>query len=153
MYKVVLRTQPDGKLVTLAAAGSEPAFEVIVHRYRRPLLGYCRGRLRLSDSRSEDVVQQAFINAWGSLRNGTEVRELRPWLYRITHNQAVTVMRAADCDELYLRELVNETTGPAGAEYSESTRPVDRIYEDQARLQETLSAVAALPELQRRALL
>jgi DNA-binding CsgD family transcriptional regulator len=52
-----------------------------------------------------------------------------------------------------LRELVNETTGPAGAEYSESTRPVDRVYEDQARLQETLTAVAALPELQRRALL
>jgi RNA polymerase sigma-70 factor, ECF subfamily len=138
--QIVLRTQPDGKLVTLARAGSEPAFEAIVHRYRRPLLGYCR-RLRLSDNRSEDVVQQAFLSAWTSLRGGTEVRELRPWLYRITHNQVATTLRGQGSE---LAPLGDASLAVAGAEDA---------YERQARLQDTLAALAALPASQRDALL
>ncbi len=49
---LVLRTQPDDRLATLAADGSEAAFEAIVQRYRRDLLAYC-SRLLLSDSRAE----------------------------------------------------------------------------------------------------
>jgi hypothetical protein len=35
----VLRTQADERLVDLVGAGSEAAFEAIVARYRRPLMG------------------------------------------------------------------------------------------------------------------
>ena len=37
MSTALLRTQADGRLVALAADGSERAFEVLVERYRRPL--------------------------------------------------------------------------------------------------------------------
>jgi RNA polymerase sigma factor (sigma-70 family) len=151
IYQAVLNTQPDGKLATLAAAGSEPAFEAIVHRYRRPLMGYCR-RLRLSDNRSEDVVQQTFMNAWGSLRQGAEVRELRPWLYRITHNQAVSMLRAYGRDDTSLNELQGGPLGSGGDEF-ESTASVEVVYERRTRLREALTAVAELPALQREALL
>ena len=42
-----LQTQPDAKLVELARAGHERAFEALVQRYRRPLLRYCRRLLSL----------------------------------------------------------------------------------------------------------
>ena len=87
----LLRGQTDDRLVELAAAGHDRAFEAIVERYRRPLLRYLR-RL-LSDTLAEDVVQATFINAWSSLRTGTEVRELRPWLYRIAHNAAINSLK------------------------------------------------------------
>ena len=35
------------------------------------------------------------MRAWQALRAGTDVRELRPWLYRIAHNQALNTLRAA----------------------------------------------------------
>jgi DNA-directed RNA polymerase specialized sigma24 family protein len=38
----LLRTQSDERLVALAAAGHERAFEAIVERYRRTLLRHCR---------------------------------------------------------------------------------------------------------------
>jgi RNA polymerase sigma factor (sigma-70 family) len=132
---VVLRTQPDVKLARLAAAGSEAAFEAIVHRYRRVLLCYCR-RSPLSESRSEDVVQQALLNAWTALRAGTEVREMRSWLYRITHNQAISALRRSGYDFEELSEAVS-------------------VSEDLDRgmlIRETLAAVAALPDLQREAI-
>src|SRR6185312_12169195 len=91
LSSALLRAQTDDRLVELAAAGHDRAFEAIVERYRRPLQRYLR-RL-LSDTLAEDVVQATFINAWSSLRTGTEVRELRPWLYRIAHNAAINSLK------------------------------------------------------------
>jgi RNA polymerase sigma factor (sigma-70 family) len=89
----LLRTQSDDRLVALAADGHDRAFEAIVERYRRPLQRYLR-RL-LSEALAEDVLQATFVRAWQALRAGTDVRELRPWLYRIAHNQALNTLRAA----------------------------------------------------------
>ena len=87
----LLRTQSDTRLTALAAAGHDHAFEAIVERYRKPLSRYLR-RL-LSEPLAEDVLQATFVRAWQALGSGTDVRELRPWLYRIAHNEAVTVLR------------------------------------------------------------
>ena len=54
---VLLRTQSDERLVALARAGHDRAFEAIVERYRRPLLRACR-RI-LPEARAEDALQQA----------------------------------------------------------------------------------------------
>jgi RNA polymerase sigma factor (sigma-70 family) len=89
----LLRAQSDRRLVALAADGHDRAFEAIVERYRRPLQRYLR-RL-LSEALAEDVLQATFVRAWQALRAGTDVRELRPWLYRIAHNQALNTLRAA----------------------------------------------------------
>ena len=136
LSSIVLRTQSDETLAQLASRGSDAAFEAIVQRYRRLLLGYCR-RLLLSDSHSEDVVQQTFLNAWTALRRQTEVRDLKPWLYRITHNQAMSALRRPGWDFAELNEsLLNRDT--CGGELD------GRIV-----MRETLAAVAALPGLQR----
>jgi len=84
----LLSTQSDSRLVELASAGHELAFEALVRRYRRALLGYCR-RMLLSPDRCEDVLQQAFLRAWVALSDGTEVLNAKPWLYRIVHNTAL----------------------------------------------------------------
>jgi hypothetical protein len=63
-------------------------------RYRRPLLAYCR-RLGLSESRAEDALQQALLQAWLALQGAAEVQALSPWLYRIVHNTAINVIRSS----------------------------------------------------------
>ncbi|MDQ6914609.1 MAG: hypothetical protein M3155_02210, partial [Actinomycetota bacterium] len=86
----LLRMQTDARLVDLVRAGNDRAFEAIVERYRRPLLRYC-GRL-LPPTRAEDVVQQAFLNAFAALRRDEAAIDLRPWLYRIAHNAALNAL-------------------------------------------------------------
>jgi RNA polymerase sigma factor (sigma-70 family) len=137
---IVLRTQSDETLAQLAARSSEPAFEAIVQRYRRPLLGYCR-RLLLSESHSEDVVQQTFLNAWTALRRHTDVRDVKPWLYRITHNQAMSALRRPGWDFAELNEsLLNRNQH-------------DNELDGRIVMRETLAAVAALPGMQREVIL
>src|SRR6478752_2606052 len=90
----LLAAQSDQRLAALVREGHERAFEALVQRYRRPLLRYCR-QLGLSDTRAEDALQQALLQAWLALARGSQVRELKPWLYRIAHNAALNAVRGA----------------------------------------------------------
>jgi RNA polymerase sigma factor (sigma-70 family) len=133
----LLRTQSDPRLVALAANGHDRAFEAIVERYRRPLERYLR-RL-LSEPLAEDVLQATFVRAWQALRAGTDVRELRPWLYRIAHNQALNTLRAAGSA---LPAVAAEL--PAISLESE--------FERREELRAALDGIEALPDRQRAAL-
>jgi len=140
LSSTLLRGQTDERLVELAAAGHDRAFEAIVERYRRPLLRYLR-RL-LSDTLAEDVVQATFINAWSSLRTGTDVRELRPWLYRIAHNAAINALKKVG-------EAMEEVPESIGGFATEPAAELERRDE----MQRALTSIAALPSRQRTALL
>src|ERR687889_395886 len=140
LSSALLRAQSDERLVELAALGHDRAFEAIVERYRRPLLRYLR-RL-LSDTLAEDVVQATVISAWSSLRTGTEVRDLRPWLYRIAHNAAINALKKVG-------EAMEEVPESAGGLATEPAAELERRDE----MQRALTSIAALPSRQRAALL
>src|SRR4051812_80509 len=140
LSSALLRAQTDERLVELAAAGHDRAFEAIVERYRRPLLRYLR-RL-LSDTLAEDVVQATFINAWSSLRTGTDVRDLRPWLYRIAHNAAINSLKKVG-------EAMEDVPESAGGFATEPAAELERRDE----MHRALTSIAALPSRQRAALL
>src|ERR671920_2415688 len=108
---VLLRTQPDERLVQLARAGHERAFEAIVERYRRPLLRACRAVL--PHARAEDALQHTLLSAWGALRRGDDVQDLRPWLYRIARNTALNQLRISGYDHA---RLTDRLPAPGGTE-------------------------------------
>ncbi|MHB8240404.1 MAG: RNA polymerase sigma factor [Solirubrobacteraceae bacterium] len=138
----LLAAQSDRRLVEMVGAGNERAFDVLVQRYRRQLLRYC-GRLGLSEARAEDVLQHAFLQAWLALERGAEVRELKPWLYRVAHNAAVNAMRSSARDHGKAVEV--ESLDVAAVEGSELERRI--------AVREALTDVAALPPMQREAIL
>jgi RNA polymerase sigma factor (sigma-70 family) len=132
----LLATQSDERLLALVREGHERAFEALVHRYRRPLLSYCR-RLPLPDTRAEDIIQLVLLKTWVAVREGAEVRDLKAWLYRVVHNTAVNAARDAAHDG----EPLADPTRRLAAEES-------RI-DLRLRVREALAEVAALPPLQR----
>jgi RNA polymerase sigma factor (sigma-70 family) len=135
-----LQRQADEQLAAAAAQGNQRAFEALVQRYRKQLLRYCR-RFALPEQRAEDVVQQALMSAWLSLRRGADVKDVSAWLYRIVHNAAVDSRRASTAAPVQLMESVEDLpTARADLELTVAAR-------------ETLASVAALPALQRDALL
>ena len=136
---VLLRTQSDERLVLLARAGHERAFEAIVERYRGALLR--AARRYLPEARAEDALQQAYIAAWSALQRGDEVRDLRAWLYRIVHNTALNQLRVNGYDYAELEESLKGVSAP------------QEEMERRAVVRQTLTGLAALPERQREALL
>ena len=135
----ILRTQSDRRLVALAQAGHEVAFTTIVERYRPQLRRYC-ARL-VPEARVDDALQQSFLIAWRALENGRAVRELRPWLYAVVHNAAITQPAER---RLRLRRAARHARG-LRRHRGRRRAPVG--------VRQTLAAVAALPDRQRDALL
>ena len=134
----LLHTQSDQRLVDLARSGNERAFEAIVARYRRPLLRYCR-RL-LPAERAEDAVQQTFLNAYRAIGAGEAELNLRPWLYRIAHNSALSLLRQNGWNHEQIDEQFDGVQQPPQA------------VEQSERVREVVRAVQALPERQRDAM-
>src|SRR3954471_13677504 len=136
---VLLRTQSDERLVALARAGHERAFEAIVERYRSALLR--ASRRYLPEARAEDALQQAFISAWSGLQRGDEVRDLRGWLYRIVHNTALNQLRVSGYDYAELDDALRGSDAPS------------EVMERRTVMRQTLAGLVALPDRQRDALL
>jgi RNA polymerase sigma factor (sigma-70 family) len=135
----VLSTQTDERLVDLVRAGSDPAFETIVERYRRPLMRYV-SRI-LPPERAEDVVQQSFVKAYEAMQRDAATIQLRPWLYRIAHNNALNALRDRGLRHAELDERLDGVERP------------DQALERAQGLRELVVAVQALPERQRDAIL
>jgi RNA polymerase sigma factor (sigma-70 family) len=115
--------------------GHDQAFVAIAERYRRELMAHAR-RLVPRD-RCEDIVQQALLSAWDALRRQADVHDVRAWLHRIVHNVALRVA-GGNVDQ----QLSESIAAPASTE---------AIVERRLAASEALAALAALPELQRRA--
>src|SRR3954452_14566766 len=135
----LLRTQSDERLVALARDGYERAFEAIVERYGKALLRASRSVL--PHARAEDARQAALLAAWTALQRGDQVRELRPWLYRIVHHTSLNALRVSRYDYAALHEAARIADA------------ADDELERRAVVRQTLASLAALPERQRQALL
>src|SRR5579872_7456114 len=89
---VRLLVSDDERLAGLIGGGSERAFTVLYERYHQPLYRYCRSIVR-DDSDAEDALQSAFARAFAALRRGQRKAPLRPWLFQIAHNEAISQLR------------------------------------------------------------
>lgn len=134
----VLAMQTDERLVALAREGHERAFDVIVERYRKPLIRHC-GRV-LPASRAEDAVQQTFLNAHSALMRSGEPIELKPWLYKIAHNASLNLLRQNGWN---YEQIPRDFDG---------VRQPDQVVAQRIELEDTVARVKELPERQRSAL-
>jgi RNA polymerase sigma factor (sigma-70 family) len=129
----------DEALARRGATGDDAAFTVLYARYHGPLLGYCRSIL-LNDEDAHDATQNALENALRALPRREPGRPLRPWLYRIAHNEAINIVRR--------RRPHAELT-----ELDEPTVPGPEVdSEHRVRLAQLVDDLRGLPERQRGAL-
>ncbi len=138
----LLRLRSDEQLVALFRAGNDEAFNVIHDRFQQRLFAYVRQMLGGSRQDAEDVLQDVFVRAYGSLRADDRPLNVRAWLYRVAHNRCIDQLR--------------RPTPPASEIFEMSRKPLhDPIEEAQRRedLRRLVEDVSRLPEQQRSALL
>jgi RNA polymerase sigma-70 factor (ECF subfamily) len=106
--------------VVQALAGSESAFEQIVRRYQRPIIGLI-ARITGNRALAEDLAQETFVKAFRSLAAFDTTRRLSNWLFRIAHNTALDALRRSrrppasfDATDIPSVAGLNEPAAPAG---------------------------------------
>lgn len=83
---------PDEELAHRAAAGDHGAFDILVRRHTAKMY---RVALRITGSaaEAEDVVQEAWLSAWRSIAGFRYESSVSTWLYRVTANGALGLVR------------------------------------------------------------
>jgi RNA polymerase sigma factor (sigma-70 family) len=133
-----LRLLGDDRLCRLAAAGDSRAFALIYERHHQALYRYCRSILGDPDD-AADALQSTLTSALRGLVGETRDINLKPWLFRIAHNECVSLLRRRR-PQVAIDESL-ELEAPPGAD------PATR-----ERLRQLVADLRELPDAQRGAL-
>jgi RNA polymerase sigma factor (sigma-70 family) len=126
----------DERLAERVSGGDDESFAELYERYREPLSRYCRSIVRDGED-ARDAQQNTMLAALRALRARPLSGRLKPWLYRIAHNESITVLRRR-----------------RGHEPLDERTPSRQFGHDQLEIWEALvSDLRTLPERQRGALL
>jgi RNA polymerase sigma factor (sigma-70 family) len=136
---VPYRALSDDALARRCATGSSEAFTTLFERYRGPLEGYCRSIL-LDAEDARDATQNALEAALRALPDRDDDRPVKPWLYRIAHNEAISILRRRRPSE------------PLGAATEASVPGPEVAADERSRLDQLVRDLRSLPERQRGAL-
>ncbi|HET6550445.1 MAG TPA: RNA polymerase sigma factor, partial [Solirubrobacter sp.] len=133
-----LRLRRESILRSRAARGDAAAFGAVYERHHQALYRYCCSILR-HDEDAQDALQSTMARAFAALQEERRDFELRPWLFRIAHNEAISILRR--------RRTTTELEDLPGDVGETETRVAER-----EELRVLRADLADLPERQRAAL-
>jgi RNA polymerase sigma factor (sigma-70 family) len=119
--------------------GDAAALTALYERHHQALYRYCRSILR-DEEEARDALQSTMAKALTALRDEQRDFEVRPWLFRIAHNEAISRLRRR-------REVADPDAIAAAA-----TDSLAQTVEDRERLAHLCADLQDLPERQRAAL-
>src|SRR5215216_6841078 len=116
-------TLSDEEVVARVVQGQTALFEVLMRRHNERLYRAARAILR-DDREAEDVMQQAYVNAYVHLRQFDGRAQFSTWLTRIAVNEAIARARRLGRYE----PLDTETTTPGMMAVSSIADPERQAY-------------------------
>ena len=129
----------DERLTRRACGGDERAFAAIFRRYHQPLYRFCLAIVGNPED-AQDALQNTMVKVMRALPGEERQIDLKPWLYRIAHNEAIDLLRR----RRETRQLDAEQPAPGyGLAEDAATRE---------RLRRLLTDLRELPERQREVL-
>ena len=87
-----LRLRRESTLRSRAARGDAAAFAAVYERHHQALYRYCRSILRHEED-AQDALQSTMTRAFAALQDERRDFDLKPWLFRIAHNEAISILR------------------------------------------------------------
>ena len=88
----ISRLLSDERLTQRAVGGDERAFAAIFRRYHQSLYRFCLAIVGNPED-AQDALQNTMIKVLRALPGEERAIELKPWLYRIAHNESIDLLR------------------------------------------------------------
>src|SRR6202011_5339483 len=133
-------------LVQAAKKGDDSAFEELVRRYDRNVFRIAQ-HITQNREDAEDVVQEAFLKAYGNLAKFQEQSKFYTWLVRIAVNEALMKLRRRKPERtVSLDEEVKTEDDSLPREVADWSPNPEQMY-NQAELRDILTrTIQGLPE-------
>jgi RNA polymerase sigma-70 factor, ECF subfamily len=144
----------DAEVMLRVKAGDESAFEYLVQKYRRSMVGFMY-RMSHNAAAAEDLAQEVFLRVYRS-RSGYEASaKFTTWLYRIATNLAVNHARDTRNERPEKMASLDEPDQETGStmDVADSSPTAEETILRRERMSAIRAKVQALPERQRVAVL
>src|SRR5579862_4677236 len=82
----------DVQLMLGVKAGDEVSFELLLQKYRRPMVNFLYRMVRDSAT-AEDLAQEVFLRVYRARKQYTPSAKFTTWLFRIATNLALNSVR------------------------------------------------------------
>ena len=139
----------DCEVVRRFMAGDERAFDELVRRYQRRLLGFVV-RMLEDQEQSEDVVQEAFVRVFRNIHRFDQSKKFSTWIYAIARNLARNELRKRSrCREVTFRTLAGDDDQGRPLEWADPEPGPDELFRRRGLRGRVEEAVALLPERHR----
>lgn len=138
------RLLSDDRLTRRAVGGDERAFAAIFDRYHQSLYRFCLTIVGNPED-AQDALQNAMAKVLAALPGEEREIELKPWLYRIAHNESIDLIRR----RRETRQLDVEQVAPGHglAEDVETRERLRRLLDDLRELPERQREVLVMREM------
>jgi RNA polymerase sigma-70 factor, ECF subfamily len=143
----------DEVLVARARGKDEGAFEELVTRYEDKLYRLAMRFVR-NETDAQEILQDAFLSAWRNLPTFEGRAQFGSWMYRVTVNAALMLLRSRnrhpevavdDVEPTVLNNAVAESGQLMRANADWAQRPDDQLQSDELR-KHIQTSVDALPD-------
>jgi RNA polymerase sigma-70 factor, ECF subfamily len=138
----------DVQLMLDVKAGDELSFEILLKKYRNPLVNFLY-RMVKDQAAAEDLAQEVFLRIYRARKEYSPSAKFTTWLFRIATNLALNAIRDGRYRQMQISIDTPRDEDDSVIEVpSEEARADDRLIERE-RNEMIRGAILALPEKQR----
>jgi RNA polymerase sigma-70 factor, ECF subfamily len=144
----------DADIMLRVKAGDESAFEHLVYKYRRAMVGFMY-RVAHSPTAAEDLAQEVFLRVYRSREGYEASAKFTTWLYRIATNLAVNYVRDTRRERPEHQVSLDEPDEETGhtLDVADGAPTAEEEIMRRERMTAIRQRVEALPERQRLAVI
>jgi RNA polymerase sigma-70 factor (ECF subfamily) len=145
----------DVQLMLDVKAGDEASFELLLHRYRTPLVNFLYRMVR-NREQAEDLAQEVFLRVYRAREDYVPSAKFTTWLFRIATNLALNSVRDTRYHKLETSidtPVVDDEGDERPLDIAEKNPNIEQHLVEEARRKMIRHAIDKLPEKQRAAVL
>jgi RNA polymerase sigma-70 factor (ECF subfamily) len=142
----------DSQLIKEALGGDDAAYTRLMNKYHDAIFSFIF-RMVHDREQVEDLTQEAFIKAFGSLKNFNEEFAFSTWLYKIATNNSIDFIRKRKLQMFSIDKPIESKDSDYTFELPDDSSEADKELISDQRAVMLKSAIDQLPEKYRRVIM
>ncbi|HTC95462.1 MAG TPA: sigma-70 family RNA polymerase sigma factor [Terriglobales bacterium] len=144
----------DSEIMLRVKAGDDSAFDYLVQKFRRSMVGFMY-RMARNQAVAEELAQEVFLRVYRSRESYAAEAKFSTWLYRIATNLALNHLRDTKSERTEVSVSLDEPDEESGrsVDVADSHCTIEEELLRRERMAQIRKQVEALPERQRMAVI
>jgi RNA polymerase sigma-70 factor (ECF subfamily) len=151
-YNVGAMTRSDVQLMLDVKAGDDASFNLLLQKYRTPLINFLFRMVRDSAT-AEDLAQEVFLRVYRARKRYSPSAKFTTWLFRIATNLALNSVRDNRHRQMDVSIDASVEDDEAPLQLPAREMRIDEHMIERDRAEFIRQAISSLPEKQRAAVL